>query len=220
MLRPSCKRPATTSPLRSRSAMLRTSVVRSIDRRAANSAVVSSRALPDCHKHRKLTGRHADLPGQPVIMPADSPGGLAGVVKNAERKIVLFHAFLCAYTHSLSRQSTMLSGSASVCHQHIAFICEGVTVSGKHSQPVREEVKMTDAVQAMEDMKKKIQENWGWFLALGIALVIGGVILIAAPLATSIAVTNSNRRRSSSSAGWFRSTILSRHRALRASSGT
>jgi len=48
---------------------------------------------------------------------------------------------------------------------------------------------MTDAVQAMEDMKKKIQDNWGWFLALGIALVIGGVILIAAPLATSIAVT-------------------------------
>lgn len=48
---------------------------------------------------------------------------------------------------------------------------------------------MTDAVQAVEDMKKKIQENWGWFLALGVALVIGGMILIAAPLATSIAVT-------------------------------
>jgi len=48
---------------------------------------------------------------------------------------------------------------------------------------------MTDAVQAMEDMRKKIQDNWGWFLALGIALVIGGMILIAAPLATSIAVT-------------------------------
>ncbi|TYC68047.1 HdeD family acid-resistance protein [Stappia sp. BW2] len=38
-------------------------------------------------------------------------------------------------------------------------------------------------------MKRKIQDNWGWFLALGIALVIGGVILIAAPLATSVAVT-------------------------------
>jgi uncharacterized membrane protein HdeD (DUF308 family) len=48
---------------------------------------------------------------------------------------------------------------------------------------------MSDAVQAMEDMKKKIQDNWGWFLALGIALVIGGLILIAAPLATSVAVT-------------------------------
>ncbi len=56
-------------------------------------------------------------------------------------------------------------------------------------QPEREEVKMADAVQAVEDMKAKIQENWGWFLALGIALVIGGIILIAAPLATSIAVT-------------------------------
>ncbi|GAB4542420.1 MAG: HdeD family acid-resistance protein [Roseibium sp.] len=48
---------------------------------------------------------------------------------------------------------------------------------------------MTDAAHAVEDMKRKIQENWGWFLALGIALVVGGVILIAAPLATSIAVT-------------------------------
>ncbi|CTQ52884.1 acid-resistance membrane protein [Roseibium album] len=47
---------------------------------------------------------------------------------------------------------------------------------------------MTDASQAVEDMKAKIQENWGWFLTLGIALVIGGIILIAAPLATSIAV--------------------------------
>lgn len=48
---------------------------------------------------------------------------------------------------------------------------------------------MADAGQALEDMRAKIQENWGWFLALGIALVIGGIILIAAPLATSIAVT-------------------------------
>ncbi|WP_298958510.1 HdeD family acid-resistance protein [uncultured Roseibium sp.] len=48
---------------------------------------------------------------------------------------------------------------------------------------------MTDALQAVEDMKQKIQENWGWFLTLGVALVIGGMILIAAPLATSIAVT-------------------------------
>lgn len=48
---------------------------------------------------------------------------------------------------------------------------------------------MTDAAQAMEDMKAKIRENWIWFLVLGIALVVGGMILIAAPHATSIAVT-------------------------------
>lgn len=48
---------------------------------------------------------------------------------------------------------------------------------------------MTDAVQAVENMRRKIQDNWGWFLALGVALVIGGIILIAAPLATSVAVT-------------------------------
>ncbi len=62
-------------------------------------------------------------------------------------------------------------------------------MSGEALQPEREEIDMTDAVQAVEDMKRKIQDNWGWFLALGIALVIGGVILIGAPLATSIAVT-------------------------------
>jgi len=48
---------------------------------------------------------------------------------------------------------------------------------------------MADAVQTVEDLKAKIRDNWGWFLTLGIALVIGGLILIAAPLATSIAVT-------------------------------
>ncbi len=48
---------------------------------------------------------------------------------------------------------------------------------------------MAEAVQAAEDMQARIKENWGWFLALGIALVIGGIILVAAPLATSVAVT-------------------------------
>jgi uncharacterized membrane protein HdeD (DUF308 family) len=57
------------------------------------------------------------------------------------------------------------------------------------SDVIFKEVPMSDAVQSLEDMKTKIQENWGWFLALGIALVLGGMILIAAPLATSIAVT-------------------------------
>jgi len=48
---------------------------------------------------------------------------------------------------------------------------------------------MSQLEQNVEDMKAKIQENWVWFLVLGIALVIGGMILIAAPLATSVAVT-------------------------------
>ena len=48
---------------------------------------------------------------------------------------------------------------------------------------------MTDAVHNIEEMRLKIQKNWMWFLVLGIALVIGGLILIAAPLATSVAVT-------------------------------
>ncbi|MHC5652903.1 HdeD family acid-resistance protein [Stappia sp. ICDLI1TA098] len=40
-------------------------------------------------------------------------------------------------------------------------------------------VSVTDTVRA----------KWGWFLALGIALVIGGGLMIALPLASSIAVT-------------------------------
>ncbi len=40
-----------------------------------------------------------------------------------------------------------------------------------------------------KDIVEKIEENWGWFLVLGIVLLIGGMILIAAPLASSIAVT-------------------------------
>ncbi|MTH96584.1 HdeD family acid-resistance protein [Roseibium sp. RKSG952] len=48
---------------------------------------------------------------------------------------------------------------------------------------------MSDAAHKMEDFRTKAQENWAWFLILGIVLIIGGGILIAAPLATSIAVT-------------------------------
>lgn len=48
---------------------------------------------------------------------------------------------------------------------------------------------MTDTAPNLEEFKAKVQENWMWFLLLGLALVLGGVILIAAPLASSIAVT-------------------------------
>ncbi|MCA1242412.1 HdeD family acid-resistance protein [Stappia stellulata] len=34
-----------------------------------------------------------------------------------------------------------------------------------------------------------VREKWGWFLALGIALLIGGFAMITVPLASSIAVT-------------------------------
>jgi uncharacterized membrane protein HdeD (DUF308 family) len=71
-------------------------------------------------------------------------------------------------------------------HQRFAKLKQMVIVV---SDVIFKEVPMSDAVQSLEDMKTKIQENWGWFLALGIALVLGGMILIAAPLATSIAVT-------------------------------
>lgn len=48
---------------------------------------------------------------------------------------------------------------------------------------------MSEAIETFENFREKVQDNWVWFLVLGIALVIGGIVLIAAPLATSIAVT-------------------------------
>ena len=48
---------------------------------------------------------------------------------------------------------------------------------------------MTDMSQDVQKLKQKIEHNWGWILGLGILLVLGGIVLIAAPLASSIAVT-------------------------------
>ncbi|MBD8890369.1 HdeD family acid-resistance protein [Roseibium litorale] len=48
---------------------------------------------------------------------------------------------------------------------------------------------MADTSSSMRDIRQRIVDNWGWFLALGICLLIGGMILIAAPLASSIAIT-------------------------------
>jgi uncharacterized membrane protein HdeD (DUF308 family) len=51
------------------------------------------------------------------------------------------------------------------------------------------EASMTEMSQDVQNLKQKIEHNWGWILALGILLVLGGLVLIAAPLASSIAVT-------------------------------
>ncbi|MFN4011943.1 MAG: HdeD family acid-resistance protein [Pannonibacter sp.] len=41
----------------------------------------------------------------------------------------------------------------------------------------------------LESIAARVRENWGWFVALGAILVLGGLVIIAAPLAASIAVT-------------------------------
>lgn len=46
---------------------------------------------------------------------------------------------------------------------------------------------MTDAPSL--PVTEAVRQKWGWFLALGIVLVIGGALMIALPLASSIAVT-------------------------------
>lgn len=48
---------------------------------------------------------------------------------------------------------------------------------------------MTGKTEIPTNITATIQQNWAWILALGIALIIGGFVLIAAPLASSIAVT-------------------------------
>ncbi|WP_417671711.1 HdeD family acid-resistance protein [Roseibium sp.] len=48
---------------------------------------------------------------------------------------------------------------------------------------------MSETRTDSQSVIEKIEENWIWFLVLGIALLIGGLILIAAPLASSIAIT-------------------------------
>src|SRR5690606_19026394 len=48
---------------------------------------------------------------------------------------------------------------------------------------------MTQAETNFGYAADRLRANWGWLLALGVVLVIGGLILIAAPLASSIAIT-------------------------------
>lgn len=48
---------------------------------------------------------------------------------------------------------------------------------------------MTQTAHEMADLPENVRKNWFWFLALGLLLVLGGIFLIAAPHATSVAVT-------------------------------
>lgn len=42
---------------------------------------------------------------------------------------------------------------------------------------------------SFESISATVQEKWGWFLALGIVFIIGGIFAIAMPLVSSIAVS-------------------------------
>ena len=48
---------------------------------------------------------------------------------------------------------------------------------------------MTEAADVRASVTQTVREKWGWFLALGVALIIGGFAMITVPLASSIAVT-------------------------------
>ena len=48
---------------------------------------------------------------------------------------------------------------------------------------------MTDHAPTSSEIAETLRDNWVWFLILGIVLIIVGAFAIAAPLASSIAVT-------------------------------
>ena len=50
-----------------------------------------------------------------------------------------------------------------------------------------EQISQTDISAAIAEAKRQIAENWGWFLTLGIFLVIAGVAAILFPLLSTIA---------------------------------
>lgn len=48
---------------------------------------------------------------------------------------------------------------------------------------------MTDAAALRLNAIENIREHWGWFLALGIVFIVGGVFAIAMPLVAGLTVT-------------------------------
>jgi len=50
-----------------------------------------------------------------------------------------------------------------------------------------EQLSQADIDRAIADAKRQIADNWGWFLALGVVLLIAGVAAVAFPLLSTIA---------------------------------
>ena len=60
---------------------------------------------------------------------------------------------------------------------------------------------MTDTSTMRMSVSEGVRANWGWFIALGVLFIIGGLFAIVSPLIASLVVTRSSARRSSSRAG-------------------
>jgi len=48
---------------------------------------------------------------------------------------------------------------------------------------------MSDEAATVRNVSDSVRDNWGWFLALGVAFILGGVFAFAAPFVASLAVT-------------------------------
>src|SRR6266705_2032766 len=50
-----------------------------------------------------------------------------------------------------------------------------------------DQISKADIDAALAEAKRQIADNWGWFLALGVLLIVAGVAAIAFPLLSTIA---------------------------------
>jgi uncharacterized membrane protein HdeD (DUF308 family) len=54
-------------------------------------------------------------------------------------------------------------------------------------RPMTDQLSRTDIDAALAEAKRQISDNWGWFLALGLLLIIAGAAAIAFPLLSTVA---------------------------------
>jgi uncharacterized membrane protein HdeD (DUF308 family) len=64
---------------------------------------------------------------------------------------------------------------------------EAFSISEEEVHPMTEQFSQADVDAALAAARRAIAERWGWFLALGIVLLLAGVAAIAFPLLSTIA---------------------------------
>ena len=71
--------------------------------------------------------------------------------------------------------------SGRFCYNHGGKLSTGTTA-------VAQPLTVSDLEMRLADTRRMITEKWGWFLALGIVLIVAGLVAIAFPLLGTIAV--------------------------------
>src|SRR5882762_5533488 len=63
----------------------------------------------------------------------------------------------------------------------------GRVLSAKGVRPMTDQLSKIDIDAALAEAKRQISDHWGWFLVLGILLIVAGVAAIGFPLLSTIA---------------------------------